>query len=494
MSRDRAGRAGRGLMAWASEVLAIRHHGGSVEAPDWLWPDAVRAIELPLDGRSAMTVTLRDGVPARSVPTRLSLPESSGGRDHPAGWPLRVVRAPALRAQALAPELTIERSAKLGTAAALVRDRLAPDRQYLLTCGHVVAPDIGARVGDAVSVTLAGQGWTGHLCEWQPALGDGVPAAELDAGLVELDGATLQRLLETIRAAGDLWLPTGVDDLIAPDRPVALQRCASQGGQPLSGRLTSIWSGDVALGEDDSFPKYFLKQAVGYRTDPAPEGGDSGAAVWGPGEGLLGMHVGGLDEGASRYGANGVLIRIKPVLDWYSVKPWTRNDPATITADDWPPLPNDRLDLLNAPPPDLGDDATRDLLVLTQTLWAEARGESDEGQEAVAAVIMNRYAVKYRGARTVADVCLTPWQFSCWNAGDPNRAAIARVTAAPDDAFVRVRGIAQRALGMAGPTIRAMPADVRHYYAASMRPPPSWSLNQAPYRRIGAHIFYAGIA
>lgn len=494
MSRHRPGRKGRELMAWVSEVLAARRHGWPVEAPDWLSPEALHAIELPLDGRSPMTVALRDGVSSRTVPSRLGPPGPAGGGDRALAWPLRVVRAPVMRAQSHAPELTIERSAKLGTAAALVRDRLAPDRQYLLTCGHVVAPDIAARVGDAVSVALDGQTWTGHLCEWQPALGEGVPAAEIDAGLVELDAATLQRLLETIRAGGDLWLPTGIDERIAPDRPVALQRCASQGSDPLSGHLTSIWSGDVALGDDESFPKYFLKQAVGYRTDRAPQPGDSGAAVLGAGEGLLGMHVGGLDEGASRYGANGVLIRIRPVLDWFSVKPWTRHDPATVGPADWPALDTDRLSTLNEPPPNLGDDTARDLLVLTQTLWAEARGESDEGQEAVAAVIMNRFAVKYRGARTVADVCLTPAQFSCWNAGDPNRAAIARVTAAPDEAFIRARGIARRALGMAGPPLLAMPANVRHYYAASMRPPPSWSLDRPPYRRIGGHLFYAGIA
>ncbi|MGC4076417.1 MAG: cell wall hydrolase [Rubrivivax sp.] len=485
MSRRRASLDALAAMAWADRVLASRQRGHRVEAPDWLCGDAVQSLELALDGNAPLAVALRDGVPARGLPASLRPPGLQGN-----GWPLQYRRAPVCRAHAEAPVLTLERGRRLGTAAALVRDRLAPERQYLLTCGHVVAPDRAARAGDGVTVALGGQTFRGCLCEWQPAIGEGCPSTELDAALVEIDAATLQRLLQTVRQQGDVWLPTGLDDVVEADRPVALQRSAAQGGTPLDGRLTSFWSGQVLVGDDD-FPDYFLRQAIGYRTDPGPQPGDSGAAVWSVGDKLFAMHVAGLDEGSSRFGANGVLVRVRPALDWYAVKPWLRNNPATLTEAD---QPVDAGDTLDAPPPDEGDDAARDLLVLTQTLWGEARGETDDGMEAVAAVILNRFNVRWRGARTVADVCLAKSQFSCWNPGDPNRPAIARVTKAPDDDFRRAEGIARRALGQAGPSIAPLPADVRHYYAVSLRDLPPWARSRPPFRQIGRHVFHAGIS
>jgi N-acetylmuramoyl-L-alanine amidase len=59
-----------------------------------------------------------------------------------------------------------------------------------------------------------------------------------------------------------------------------------------------------------------------------------------------------------------------------------------------------------------------DRVTLARTLYGEARGEPTEGQIAVAWVIL----LSLEGA--VAQVCLAPWQFSCWNQGDPNRARL----------------------------------------------------------------------
>lgn len=60
-------------------------------------------------------------------------------------------------------------------------------------------------------------------------------------------------------------------------------------------------------------------------------------------------------------------------------------------------------------------------IVLSLTIIGEARGEPIEGQVAVGSVIRNRltkYNIKYKNYR---DVCLEPFQFSCWNKSDPNR-------------------------------------------------------------------------
>ncbi len=53
-----------------------------------------------------------------------------------------------------------------------------------------------------------------------------------------------------------------------------------------------------------------------------------------------------------------------------------------------------------------------DLTVMAATVYLEAEGELDKGKLAVAWVIRNRADQKLISVR---DVCLAPWQFSCWN-------------------------------------------------------------------------------
>ncbi|WP_422024769.1 cell wall hydrolase [Pyruvatibacter mobilis] len=64
---------------------------------------------------------------------------------------------------------------------------------------------------------------------------------------------------------------------------------------------------------------------------------------------------------------------------------------------------------------------TYDTDIMARTLWGEARGEGRRSREMVANVIMNRVKDR-RWPTSPAGVCLQPWQFSMWNAGDPNRA------------------------------------------------------------------------
>ncbi len=136
------------------------------------------------------------------------------------------------------------------------------------------------------------------------------------------------------------------------------------------------------------------------------------------------------------------------------------------------------------------DDRT--LQILARTLYGEARGEGRRGLEAVAAVILNRVARAaarggYWWGTTVAEVCQKPWQFSCWNRGDPNRRRIERVTDA-DPAFRLCLEVARAALAgaLADPTGGAC-----HYHAAAIRP--GWARGRTPSARIGRHLFYAGL-
>lgn len=130
--------------------------------------------------------------------------------------------------------------------------------------------------------------------------------------------------------------------------------------------------------------------------------------------------------------------------------------------------------------------------VLARTLYGEARGESVRGKEAVAAVVLNRVR-RARGAGgywwgdSVEAVCLKPWQFSCWNAADPNRKKLLAVTA-DNKVFASCLRIARRAVagGLPDPT-----GGATHYHTDAVRPP--WSKGRVPSAVIGAHLFYANV-
>lgn len=463
----------------ASALLARRWRGGSdVGGDDWLCPDAVQALLMPLSPALApvLHVVLRDGVSARSVPSRL--PRRFGGEE----LPIKPLRAPPAKAQAGPPRLTLQRTNEIGTATALVRDRLNGERYYLLTCAHVVAPDAAARFGDAVTIGDRAGAMTAELREWQPMIGEGCPPSRLDAALIELDAGTLQAL----RQRGTAWLPRSLCDSVQAQQPVALQRVDGA----LDGALAVHWSGEVGAGSAE-FSNYFLEDAIGYVTGSPTAAGDSGAALWTAGDALLGMHIGAVDA-AGALGANAVMARVRPALDWYCIKPFTRNDPATLGADDWPPLPEGVAGAgagatMAAAAPASGSD----LDVLAQTLWGEARGEGKAGMEAVAAVILNRWRTRYRGQTSVAGVCRDPFQFSCWNARDPNRPAMQRMLVNPDADFKLALEVSGQALagGIPDPT-----AGARHYVSTSLRDRPFWLDHKRPCAVIGRHEFYNDIA
>jgi spore germination cell wall hydrolase CwlJ-like protein len=66
--------------------------------------------------------------------------------------------------------------------------------------------------------------------------------------------------------------------------------------------------------------------------------------------------------------------------------------------------------------------APRDVAVLAQTIWAEARSHGVEGMNAVGHVIKNRVdADKGMFGHGLTGVVKKDKQFSCWNVGDPNR-------------------------------------------------------------------------
>ena len=58
--------------------------------------------------------------------------------------------------------------------------------------------------------------------------------------------------------------------------------------------------------------------------------------------------------------------------------------------------------------------------ILAITIYGEARGESVEGQIAVGSVILERVDHRDWDGKTIPEVCLKKYQFSCFNENDPN--------------------------------------------------------------------------
>lgn len=128
----------------------------------------------------------------------------------------------------------------------------------------------------------------------------------------------------------------------------------------------------------------------------------------------------------------------------------------------------------------------KDIDILARTIYGEARGESEEGQIAVACVIMNRYkSKKWFSGRTIAETCLKARQFSCWNADDPNCAKIKQVGPTVLKPYFK----------LAESIITGAQGDITngatHYHTKAIMP--LWARNKKPCATIGAHVFYKGI-
>lgn len=137
--------------------------------------------------------------------------------------------------------------------------------------------------------------------------------------------------------------------------------------------------------------------------------------------------------------------------------------------------------------------AGHEIDVLARTIYGEARGELVRGQEAVAAVVINRVRrARERGGRywwgsTISEVCLKAWQFSCWNENDPNREKIETVTA-DNRTFRACLRVARRAVNG---TLKDPTNGATHYHASTVQP--AWSRRRAPCAEIGRHQFYSDV-
>ena len=141
-----------------------------------------------------------------------------------------------------------------------------------------------------------------------------------------------------------------------------------------------------------------------------------------------------------------------------------------------------------------------DAEVVALTLYGEARSESHKGRCAIAHVIENRVKAQRRSfGLTAREVCLKPWQFSCWTpkGGEKNYglvldAARAIKRAVPlGPSLLDCLAIVDTLSGIPDLTQGAT-----HYLTTALlnEHPPKWTHGLTPCAVIGNHSFFKGVA
>jgi hypothetical protein len=141
-----------------------------------------------------------------------------------------------------------------------------------------------------------------------------------------------------------------------------------------------------------------------------------------------------------------------------------------------------------------------DLQVFACTLWGEARSETPEGILMIANVIRNRVTdAKRRWPQSYREVCVQPWQFSCWKVegGAGNHRKLANLVEelrqgkATDARFKECAWIAT---GVMNDWVRDTTHGADHYHVAKMKKP-SWAEGFVPLNNLHplprtSHLFY----
>ena len=133
---------------------------------------------------------------------------------------------------------------------------------------------------------------------------------------------------------------------------------------------------------------------------------------------------------------------------------------------------------------DPGDTFLDHLETAARTVYGEARGESYDGQSAVANVIVNRYKNPGRWGHSLRSVCLKPYQFSCWNSNDPNARKIMQVGFENPMLRQCMKAVIE---ALDSTDDRSYGAD--HYLVTSLEPKPDWYDESKITVRIGNHTF-----
>lgn len=134
---------------------------------------------------------------------------------------------------------------------------------------------------------------------------------------------------------------------------------------------------------------------------------------------------------------------------------------------------------------------------LAITLWGEARGEELEGRAAVGCVIRNRMKDD-RWPDTIKDVCLQPFQFSCWGklGGPGNYAAVMAEAEKLANKLPATDVLLKESLWLADGLVRGIVRDrtagSNHYCTRLLweAAKPAWAKNVTPNCLIGRQAFF----
>jgi N-acetylmuramoyl-L-alanine amidase len=126
-----------------------------------------------------------------------------------------------------------------------------------------------------------------------------------------------------------------------------------------------------------------------------------------------------------------------------------------------------------------------DLDVAARTLWMEVRGETVEGQKAVAHVLLNRVK-DGRWGHSLTSVCLWAYQFSSWNTGDSNRKTMSFLSD-NDPLLMKLQSLLTAAANEPDPTNGAT-----HYYALWITEP-VWVAGATFCGQFGKQKFYKDV-
>jgi N-acetylmuramoyl-L-alanine amidase len=126
-----------------------------------------------------------------------------------------------------------------------------------------------------------------------------------------------------------------------------------------------------------------------------------------------------------------------------------------------------------------------DLLIAARTVFGEARGESQDGKQAVANVLVNRWRKQtgqFAKDDTLATTCLRHLQFSAWNQGDPNFDTIQEIGLGSKLFRACFKAVLDAIDG------NDLTKGALHYHTKQISP--AWAAGHEPCLDLGNHLFY----
>lgn len=491
---------------------ALREHLNGVLSAGEASPSSARRIGLSIEAARDLRwlqQLARVGSDPRELPLTLAFGDDCVGREMPrrlrspldgSPIPVRSVRG-ALAGQAHRPPTWVEvrnnshpaDPPMFGTLGAILRSTENPARLFALTAGHVVGASPDSRNGDAVTLTFGTEMMVCRFFDCRPNFARLPVDTGIDAALMQIEASELGPFAQL----QDDWPRSWTD-------PFATQQLHLRTrGNVFTGGSAQYMSCRMAVDAAQTMT-YMVIDGLCWSAAPGFQGGDSGAPIWSAEDELIGIHTGATPQGSGAL--NAVAIPIGRILRWADADVVSRGESLTRTAVPrtggallGPPQPiaGPAAPAPGAPPASLAEPLGSDVDTLARTMWGEARGELDPaaGMGAVAQVVFNRVARQTYWGKDIVSVCRKPFQFSCWNANDPNLPQLRSVGPA-NPRFALALDIAKKLKAMTGAQRAASDQTVgaTHYHTRQLNPPPRWARGHIPCARIGNHLFYSDIA